>query len=169
MTQQQCLLSILSPFFKQKGEKAIDTSILLWCRPSGPCGPTFFPRVLWSQKTPDPFSCTLSSFIFPTRPFPLIGKKNQESSKHCLSRKHPSKTTALNYVLGEISSVPSMLEKRTGSHEKQNQGTSVPLEKWGTREAFKNERVLMLIINAETGTSKIGVGEGVPGRWEIMD
>ena len=91
-------------------------------------------------------------------------KKEPGSSKYCLSRQHPSKTTALNYVLGEISSVPSTLEKCRGSHEKQNQGTSAPLEKWGTREGFKNERILMLIINAGTGTSKIGVEEGVPGR-----
>lgn len=66
----------------------VDTSMFLWCRPGGSSiGPTVSLESFALRK-PRGLSHVLSPyFIFPTLPFPLTGKKDQESSK--LSRQHP--------------------------------------------------------------------------------
>ena len=90
-------VSILSPFFKKKGEKAIDTSIFLWCRPSGSSiGPTFFLESFALRK-PRGLSHVLSPYLsFQHCPFLLQEKRTRKAQSTASPGNIPSKTTALN-------------------------------------------------------------------------
>lgn len=76
VTRQQCLRFHSVSFLQtegREGDRYLNISVVQAKWPFHMSH--FFPRVLWSQKTPGPFSCTLSLFIFPTLPFLLTGKK----------------------------------------------------------------------------------------------